>query len=324
MGRSPCCAKEGLNRGAWTATEDKILTDYIKIHGEGKWRNLPKRAGLKRCGKSCRLRWLNYLRPDIKRGNISRDEEELIIRMHKLLGNRWSLIAGRLPGRTDNEIKNYWNTNIGKKLQDQQQQQQQQSPSPSTRKPSNQSPKKQNFVPEKSTTRPPKPYTDFQPIRTKASKCTRVIITTQEPQKRQEYLDSKQAMVEPGDPVLSNGSLEDVNVIKGHDSFPEFDLGRENHYSSDFMIDFEMDENFLSEFLNGGDFSELAANFDTNNGGGGGDHHSTSTSTTSNNNCERGYSSANSDNDHQDDKLHDSDFSFMESLMGSGFEWFQD
>lgn len=128
MGRSACCSKEGLNRGAWTALEDKILISYIKIHGEGKWRSLPKRAGkwittlllplslcmrkfggcfrylrrkkllyggrwsagLKRCGKSCRLRWLNYLRPDIKRGNISDDEEELIIRLHKLLGNRYT------------------------------------------------------------------------------------------------------------------------------------------------------------------------------------------------------------------------------------------
>lgn len=45
MGRSPCCAKEGLNRGAWTAMEDKILTEYIRVNGEGKWRNLPKRAG---------------------------------------------------------------------------------------------------------------------------------------------------------------------------------------------------------------------------------------------------------------------------------------
>ncbi|KAK8535326.1 hypothetical protein V6N13_081463 [Hibiscus sabdariffa] len=115
MGRRPCCFKEGLNKGAWTALEDKLLISYIKAHGEGKWRNLPKRAGLKRCGKSCRLRWLNYLRPDIKRGNISHDEEELIIRLHNLLGNRWSLIAGRLPGRTDNEIKNYWNTTLGKK-----------------------------------------------------------------------------------------------------------------------------------------------------------------------------------------------------------------
>ncbi|KAL5572372.1 hypothetical protein UlMin_021969 [Ulmus minor] len=117
MGRRPCCAKEGLNRGAWSAKEDKILTDYINVHGEGKWRDLPERAGLKRCGKSCRLRWLNYLRPDIKRGNISAEEEDLIVRLHKLLGNRWSLIAGRLPGRTDNEIKNYWNTNLSKRVQ---------------------------------------------------------------------------------------------------------------------------------------------------------------------------------------------------------------
>ncbi|XP_060961453.1 transcription factor MYB123-like [Cannabis sativa] len=122
MGRSPCCSKKGLNKGAWTVLEDQILTDYIKTHGEGKWRNLPKQAGLQRCGKSCRLRWLNYLRPDIKRGNISEEEEDLIIRLHKLLGNRWSLIAGRLPGRTDNEIKNYWNTTLAKKLVQKQQQ----------------------------------------------------------------------------------------------------------------------------------------------------------------------------------------------------------
>ncbi|KAL8053358.1 hypothetical protein ABFX02_05G065800 [Erythranthe guttata] len=116
MGRSPCCSKVGLMRGPWSTKEDNLLTNYIQEHGEGQWRSLPKNAGLLRCGKSCRLRWMNYLRPGIKRGNISEDEEDLIVRLHGLLGNRWSLIAGRLPGRTDNEIKNHWNTHLLKKL----------------------------------------------------------------------------------------------------------------------------------------------------------------------------------------------------------------
>ncbi|XP_016440837.2 uncharacterized protein LOC107766557 [Nicotiana tabacum] len=116
MGRKPCCAKEGLRKGPWSSKEDSLLTNYIKENGEGQWRSLPKNAGLLRCGKSCRLRWMNYLRPGIKRGNFTQDEEDLIVRLHSLLGNRWSLIAGRLPGRTDNEIKNYWNTHLIKKL----------------------------------------------------------------------------------------------------------------------------------------------------------------------------------------------------------------
>ncbi|XP_008220565.1 PREDICTED: trichome differentiation protein GL1-like [Prunus mume] len=118
MGRSYRCDKDGLSKGAWTALEDQILIDYVKDHGEGRWGKLSRETGLKRCGKSCRLRWLNYLRPEIKRGNITEDEEDLIIRLHKLLGNRWTLIAGRLPGRTDNEIKNYWNSVLRKKAQE--------------------------------------------------------------------------------------------------------------------------------------------------------------------------------------------------------------
>ncbi|KAJ6415838.1 hypothetical protein OIU84_004601 [Salix udensis] len=104
------------NKGAWTAEEDRKLAEVIAIHGAKRWKTVAAKAALNRCGKSCRLRWLNYLRPNIKRGNISDQEEDLILRLHKLLGNRWSLIAGRLPGRTDNEIKNYWNSHLSKKI----------------------------------------------------------------------------------------------------------------------------------------------------------------------------------------------------------------
>jgi transcription factor MYB, plant len=116
MGRSPCCEKAHTNKGAWTKEEDERLVAYIRAHGEGCWRALPKAAGLLRCGKSCRLRWINYLRPDLKRGNFTPDEDGLIVKLHALLGNKWSVIAARLPGRTDNEIKNYWNTHLRKKL----------------------------------------------------------------------------------------------------------------------------------------------------------------------------------------------------------------
>ncbi|KAL3828050.1 hypothetical protein ACJIZ3_016852 [Penstemon smallii] len=116
MGRNPCCEKMGLKKGPWTSEEDLTLVNYINENGHDNWRALPKRAGLLRCGKSCRLRWMNYLRPDIKRGNFTREEEETIIKLHQELGNRWSVMAAKLPGRTDNEIKNVWHTHLKKKL----------------------------------------------------------------------------------------------------------------------------------------------------------------------------------------------------------------
>uniref|UniRef100_A0A5B6YL17 Uncharacterized protein n=1 Tax=Davidia involucrata TaxID=16924 RepID=A0A5B6YL17_DAVIN len=116
MGRSPCCDKVGLKKGPWTPEEDQKLLAYIEEHGNGSWRALPAKAGLQRCGKSCRLRWTNYLRPDIKRGKFSLQEEQTIIQLHALLGNRWSAIATHLAKRTDNEIKNYWNTHLKKRL----------------------------------------------------------------------------------------------------------------------------------------------------------------------------------------------------------------
>ncbi|KAJ6869621.1 protein ODORANT1-like [Populus alba x Populus x berolinensis] len=116
MGRQPCCDKLGVKKGPWTAEEDKKLVSFILSHGQCCWRAVPKLAGLRRCGKSCRLRWTNYLRPDLKRGLLNEEEEKLVIDLHARLGNRWSKIAARLPGRTDNEIKNHWNTHIKKKL----------------------------------------------------------------------------------------------------------------------------------------------------------------------------------------------------------------
>ncbi|MBA0683321.1 hypothetical protein Goari_024988 [Gossypium aridum] len=116
MGRPPCCDKAGLKKGPWTPEEDIILVSYIQEHGPGNWRAVPTNTGLLRCSKSCRLRWTNYLRPGIKRGNFTDHEEKLIIHLQALLGNRWAAIASYLPQRTDNDIKNYWNTHLKKKL----------------------------------------------------------------------------------------------------------------------------------------------------------------------------------------------------------------
>ncbi|KAL0343059.1 UNVERIFIED_CONTAM: Transcription factor [Sesamum angustifolium] len=88
MGRQPCCEKVGLKRGPWTVEEDKKLITFILTNGQCCWRAVPKLAGLLRCGKSCRLRWTNYLRPDLKRGLLSEYEEKMVIDLHAQLGNR--------------------------------------------------------------------------------------------------------------------------------------------------------------------------------------------------------------------------------------------
>ncbi|KAK8501595.1 hypothetical protein V6N13_103650 [Hibiscus sabdariffa] len=117
MGRAPCCDKGNVKKGPWSPEEDAKLKHFIDQHGTGgNWISLPHKAGLRRCGKSCRLRWLNYLRPNIKHGQFSDDEDRIICTLFASIGSRWSIIAANLPGRTDNDIKNYWNTKLKKKL----------------------------------------------------------------------------------------------------------------------------------------------------------------------------------------------------------------
>ncbi|CAM0943588.1 unnamed protein product [Alopecurus aequalis] len=117
MGRAPCCDKATVKKGPWSPEEDAKLKAYIDENGTGgNWIALPQKIGLKRCGKSCRLRWLNYLRPNIKHGDFTEEEEHIICSLYISIGSRWSIIAAQLPGRTDNDIKNYWNTKLKKKL----------------------------------------------------------------------------------------------------------------------------------------------------------------------------------------------------------------
>ncbi|XP_024200395.1 LOW QUALITY PROTEIN: transcription factor MYB101-like [Rosa chinensis] len=108
----------GLKKGPWTAVEDQIPMEYVSKQGEGNWNSVQWNSGLKRCGKSCRLRWwANHLRPNLKKGAFTPEEERLILELHAKYGNmKWARMASQLPGRTDNEIKNYWNTRVKKRL----------------------------------------------------------------------------------------------------------------------------------------------------------------------------------------------------------------
>ncbi|KAD5508366.1 hypothetical protein E3N88_16069 [Mikania micrantha] len=107
MGRPPCSSESNdLKKGPWTPEEDEILIAYIEKHGHDSWRALPKRAGLNRCGKSCRLRWINYLNPEIKRGKITQEEENLIINLHSNLGNKVPTIMNPWTNINDQLLHN--------------------------------------------------------------------------------------------------------------------------------------------------------------------------------------------------------------------------
>ncbi|CAH1413686.1 unnamed protein product [Lactuca virosa] len=112
--------KNTIKKGAWSKEEDDKLRAYIQRYGHWNWRLLPKFAGLSRSGKSCRLRWMNYLRPNIKHGNFTKEDDEIIVRLHKQIGNKWTAIAAHMPGRSDNDVKNRWNSHLKKRVQDDQ------------------------------------------------------------------------------------------------------------------------------------------------------------------------------------------------------------
>ncbi|KAI0509868.1 hypothetical protein KFK09_010465 [Dendrobium nobile] len=110
--------EQATRKGPWTEQEDLQLVCYVSLFGHRRWDFIAKISGLKRTGKSCRLRWVNYLHPGLKHGRMAPEEEHLILELHSKWGNKWSQIAGRLPGRTDNEIKNYWRTHMRKLAQE--------------------------------------------------------------------------------------------------------------------------------------------------------------------------------------------------------------
>ncbi|KAJ7951528.1 MYB transcription factor [Quillaja saponaria] len=204
----------------------------------GNWRNLPKRAGLKRCGKRCRLRWLKYLRPDIKRGNFTHDEDELIIRLHNLLGNRWSLIAGRLPGRIDNEIKNYWNTNLGKRFQQHN---------------LNSSNLKENKKSNPKTQQPDRhPFkmgmNSSCVVQTKATRCTKVVIS-----------QKLKPMVAPSPISVDHVINDDDKPVEPESILSPFVSKEVDNNDLDLELDFKMGElDFFPDLLNM-DFSQPAS-----------------------------------------------------------------
>ncbi|KAI3449068.1 hypothetical protein Pfo_005733 [Paulownia fortunei] len=100
-----------IKKGPWKAEEDEVLINHVKKYGPRDWSSIRSKGLLRRTGKSCRLRWVNKLRPDLKTGvKFSAEEERTVIDLQAQFGNKWARIATYLPGRTDNDVKNFWSS----------------------------------------------------------------------------------------------------------------------------------------------------------------------------------------------------------------------